>query len=515
MVKAKLDIKKLIHEGKIGSAKAGELLAADQYEHGSILTPSEETALRQTAKDTALLNYYIYGANELTRREAGYMGTITEIDRDLNYFIWYLSEVKQAATIEYREPRILIVTEKRYKEIAQEKHQARAERLYTLVTLYRAIAEDIVFNRADDYRELVTQLDTEAKEGEKQNPKNLYGIELLKQGDDVYKGWTGDDPKYRDYTLADFAEDLPSLHEVVMRELATLYRDKKIPMNPETVPLEAYLTTPIKGEALNQLEIQKLKEWFRQITGWQNPLDTYDQPQYLPSTQSEQQVSATRYQEYAILQNPSDRDMTNGVATPAEIYHERLSTAALWRSFGGERLHDAMDDHNDYALLLAKKFPDTRAAIIRNLKRMTIYNAWRARAGKLLGIDRGDNFIKMTVFYNLDDKFVQYETWRMLYNLDDVLVGIVDPQLRDYIHVVQEGMHPLVGAKEYDNYFFASDKAPKTVEQRVERFKGWIASDKDVAKCLDLIEDMELGTIVSTYKKTLEHVGKIYAEAGV
>lgn len=186
MTTPKIDYRQLIRDGKISDARAGQLIALDNYE-GDILTDSEESTLRRGAKNTTIISEYIRGSNRLLRMEPTYLAAATEIDRDINYIAWALSAIKHTAVVKYAEPAVLVVTEEKYQKISEEKHQARAKRTYSMATLYRAVIEDIIYNRSKQHKAILDKIEKEAQDARNEAKGTdredwLFGLRMLEEG---------------------------------------------------------------------------------------------------------------------------------------------------------------------------------------------------------------------------------------------------------------------------------------------------------------------------------------------
>lgn len=526
MTTPKVDFRALIRDGHISSDRAGQLIALDNYEGGGILTNSEESALRRSTKDTSTLNSYIGGSNRLLRMEGNYLAVVTEIDRDINYIMWGLSAVKHTAVVKYTEPTVVVVTEEKYKKIPQEKHDLRLKRTYKLIVLYRAIVEDMVFNRRSQNLELVKQLEQTAKEGKEGkfgNKGYLYGIDLIAQADDIFLGWVPYNT-HCDFTLADFANDLPEVHTLAISELSRLYKENKLSVDPDNIPLEKYKDTNISGTELEKLDIGRLKEWFWAVEGSNSPLDDYLPDEAALSgltrhksvlgedvvTSDRQDVSiATKYQKYAILQNAKPRDIHNGQYKMDSLWEME------WGPFFGYK-DDYGDDANAVAEAFIKKLQKARNAIILNARLLLVFMAFRQKAGQLLHITKSDGFADRTqTMFNLDNRLEQYELWRNIYQLEDIRFEISDPKAIDYLKRVEKATAPLYDKDNLplvDAYMARGTKHETKLQIRRptnESMRQWLENDDYVTKSYQVIEAMELTFIEKTSDRLLELLREI------
>lgn len=524
MTTPKVDFRQLIRDGKITDDRAGQLIALDNYE-GDILTDSEESTLRRGAKNTSILSDYIKGSNRLLRMEPNFLAAITEIDRDINYISWALSALKHTAVVKYAEPAVLIVTEEKYKNIPKEKYQNRVVRIYNLATLYRALVEDIIFNRRSQHKELVEKLNKDAKDGKEGvfgNENLVYGMDLIHSAGEIYQGWTPYN-SHADYTLADLAIDLPELHSLVMGELRSLYDAKKISVDPDNVKLEKYKDTKITGKELSELDIKRLKDWFWAVEGRDSELDDYgynselsDEPIKINmygedaiTSEQESAIIATKYQKYAILQNPRENEVKDG----------RYKLDFMWEMEAGPFFGYSQDKETNIGEVLISRIKGCRESIILNAKLLTMFSAYRLKAGKLLHIDKADGFIYRTEnMFNLDERYRQYEAWRNIYQLDDIQAQISDPKAIKYLKRVQEVATPL-----YDQKSLETTEV-KMAETRLQVLKAhhptpemtheWLTSDPHVKQGLELIEGMELSGIERVSDRLLDLLREAVKEDG-
>lgn len=503
MTTPKVDFRQLIRDGKISSDRAGQLLALDNYEGGGILTDSDESTLRRGVKDGATLNSYIRGSNRLLRMEITYLAMITEIDRDVNYLMWALSAIKHTAVVKYAEPEVLVVTEEKYKQIPKEKHQLRISRTYNLATLYRAILEDIIYNRKSHHKELLEGIEKYATENRKKakgtdREDYMFGLELIENAAEIYVGWTPYNI-HADFTFADLANDLPELHKLVLDEMRELHKSKKISVDPDKINLEKYKDTPIGGRELDGVTIKQLRSWFTAIEGHNCPLDDYWMGNSLPDDQKESVIISTKYQKYAILQN----------AKPSEIKDGRYKLGFLWELEKGPMFGYSKDKDDEFGEILITRISKVHQTIIFNAKLLTMFIAFRSKAGKLLQIDKGDLFINRTAsLWDLDERFRQYEAWRSIYQLDDIQAQISDPDAITYLQKVQEAAAPLYAPIPYKKQQFGSKEerqnAFRSHHPSTEMTKEWLANDKYVKQGLQLIEDMELTAIERVSDRLLD-----------
>lgn len=514
MTTPKIDYRQLIRDGKITDDRAGQLIALDNYE-GDILTDGEESALRRGVKNTSILSDYISGSNRLLRMEPTYLAAATEIDRDINYLMWALSAIKHTAVVAYKEPEVKIVTEEKYKRLPEEKHQLRKQRTYRLITLYQAIVEDIIYNRRTQHETLIEQLESDAKEGKARGwgeDSNVYGMDLIDNAWEIYDGWSGHEQG--DFTLAHFAEDLPELHVLVMDEMRQLHKQGKLTLDPDSISLEAYKDTKLSGEELDSIDIKRIQQWFTALEGRESPLDDYWQDQFIPKHQQESAIIATKYQKYAIIQNPGERNVEDGF----------FKRDILWKMedgplFGYTREGDkAIDEATGFDKLLLHRLARCRNSIILNAKLITMFVEFRQKAGRLLHIDKSDSFIARSEdTFNLKNRYQQYQAWTSIYQLSDIQAQISDTKALDYLQQVEKAVVPLYDQKSTET------KEAKLGETSININKAdhpsttdtdeWIKQDPYVQRGLAMVEEMTLSNIEQTSDRLLDVLRELLKEA--
>ncbi len=395
MAHIKLDIRALIKNGEMSSDKAGRLIALDNYEPEGVLSAADDRALQQTATDKNTLNHYITGSNLLNRIEPVMATMMTEMNRDVNFLSFLFSSVAYRAVVIDAPKRPTTVSADRYKVITQEKAELRKQRNYTLMLLYRAIVENLVKNRHQEHAALIAELVKEKEEGEKKKAGFHYGISLIENAGEIYSGWFGwEDGKF---TLADFAEDLPKVHSIVMQELRALHVANQITADPDKIDLKEFKNTVVTGEQLAGIDNALLKEWFNTPEGYDNGLD-------------EGLTIAERYQEYAIIQNPMPSMMKDGYYQQDVI--ERIED---------QRYVFATDIDNDL-LDLRRSATAVYSAVYTNLLMACILVPMRLKTGRLLGLERSEVFKERSeTMFNIDSLVNHYRSIRHLYDFEDLM----------------------------------------------------------------------------------------------
>lgn len=403
MTKPKLDIRQMIREGKIDTDKAGQLVALEVYENSGLLKESDVRALRETSKDPRRYNAYMDGVNLVGRLDNTIAGLMTDTQLTTIRIAWALSEIRYTVRTLYQVPPVKIVTPEAYKKLGDEKRERRLKRTYTLMTLYRIVAENIIKNPEGKAQEqAVEQLRKDANpEGGEEGM--LYGIDLIEQGYEIWTGWTAYHDG-QDFTLADLANDLPEYHALVMDVIKGLHNAKQLSIDPESVALDKWHKTPLKGSELAKMTgIKLLDECLNLPESRNNALDEYDDPEDAKTKKRESDLSDRAYfemysQKYAIISRPDlyKRELKNGVLDLTDDIY--LQDYDMWTrprfGYGAlKELSESRDIEEDTALVLLRQ---KRVELIEGLRILLVMHLWRLKAGKLLRIDKGDRFTAQT-----------------------------------------------------------------------------------------------------------------------
>lgn len=543
MTKPKLDIRQMIKDGKIDTVRAGQLVSLEVYENSGMLKESDIRALRETAKDGVLYNSYMDGVNILVKHDNTLKGLYTEARAIVYRMAWALSELRFTVRTVYQEQPVKIVTPEAYQRIGQEKRERRLKRTYTLMTLYRIVAENITKNPNGKAQEqAVEALRKEANPDNKEEGL-IYGIDLIEQGYEIWAGWTAyHDPHSKDgsFTLKDLANDLSEFHALVMDVIQGLHKAKQLSLDPNSVPLDKWHNTPLKGSELGKLTgIKLLDECLNLPESRNNPLDAYDDEGETKNREddiSDRALFEMYSQKYAIISRPDlyKRELKDGVLDLTDdIYlHDfdmwttpRLGYGAL-KNLSKER---GIDDDPNLQFMRHR-----RAELVHYLKLLLVLTKWRERAGELLGIDNGDRFKVWTEAISTGGIYDEYETYRTMYY--NALNGehVTNPEYQQYLELVQETVAPLFDTKDYES-LSNEDKAKlfktKGASDISDYHKNppqeatspyvmhllkdpnalgdkWLAEDKAVQACLSDIENMTLRTIVDTYHNVTDRLVK-------
>ncbi len=540
MTKPKLDIRQMIKEGKIDTARAGQLVALEVYENSGMLKESDLRALRETAKDGTLYNSYMDGVNILVKHDNTLKGLYTEARGIIFRLAWALSELRFTVRTVYQEQPVKIVTPEAYERLGKEKRERRLKRTYTLMTLYRIVAENIVKNPEGKAQEqAVAQLKKDANPEGKETGM-LYGVDLIEQGYEVWAGWTAYH-NGQNFTLKDLAEDLSGFHSVVMDVIQGLHKAKQLSLDPKTVPLDKWHKTPLKGSELAPITGVKLLDSYLNLPeSRSNPLDAYDdegETKQRSDDISDRAIFELYSQKYAIVSRPDlyKRELKDGVLDVTDDIY--LHDFDMWTTprlgYGAlASLSEERGIEGDANLLFMRQ---RRSELIQYLKLLLVLTKWREQAGQLIGIDKGDRFSEWTEAISTGGIYDEYETYRTMYY--NALNGehVTNPDYQKYLELVQETIAPLFDTKGYES-LSDEDKAKLFKTEGASDIKDylknppkeatspyimhllkdpnalgdkWLAEDKIVQACLTDIEDMTLRTIVDTYHKVTDRLVKM------
>lgn len=305
-----------------------------------------------------------------------------------------------------------------------------------------------------------------------------------------------------------------------MDELKSYYASKKISVDPEAVKLEKYKNTPITGKELDNIGIERLKEWFSAIEGADSPLDDYS-PEHnarnkvekatiygLESSVSELTTTATKYQKYAIIQNPRTSQIKDG----------RYTLGFIWEMEAGPFFGYTDEKDGNLADALIKRIAQARRSIILNAKFVTMFNAFRLKTGSLLHIDKTDTFVARTEsVFDLSERYRLYETWRGIYQVEDIQAQIADPDAIKFLQEVGKASLPLYDQSSDEttevSLHTTKLKVLKASHPTPDMTKEWLSKDKFVRKGLEMVEEMTLSNIERTSDRLLDLLREMIKEA--
>jgi hypothetical protein len=545
MTKPKLDIRQMIRDGQITSDKAGQLVALEVYEYNGMLKESDIRALRETAKDKRLYNLYMDGINAIVSNRNAISGISETARLNLMTLKWVLAELRFTVSVYYKAQPVRILTPEAYEREGKEKREKRLKRTYTLMTLYRLYAEALIKTPEDKTEEaLVAQLRKDA------NPKDgaegmLYGIDLIEQGYELWTGWTAYH-KAQDFTLKDLEESLPEAHAHIMTKLKAMYKAKKLSIDPESVPLEKWHKTPLKGSELANLEdVKYIHDCLNIAESRENTLDEYDDEGETKEREdelSERALFEKYNQKYAIISRPYlyKRELKDGVLDLTEdiyshdfdIFTRPIYGYGVTKAYSGKTPTDGDD-------LALKYLTKQKRELEYNLACLLPLTEWRKKAGRLLGVDKGDRFVGDSNVIAPSGLYDDYETIRIMYYGAFNGENVTNPDYLAYVAEIQGKIGAL-----FDNELYTSlsdeDKAklfkdkgasnildfhkspPKDpnslftynlLRDPVQLINDSLASrHKVVSKALALVDSMTLDNIAETYSEIVDLIIPLYKD---
>lgn len=545
MTKPKLNIREMIRSGEIDTARAGQLVALEVYEYSGMLKESDIRALRETAKDKLLYNRYMDGINAIVGNRNAISGISETARLNLTTIKWILAELRFSVRVFYQEQPVKIVTPEAYEREGKQKRERRLKRTYTLMTLYRLLAEALVKTPQDKTEEaLVEQLRKDANpEGGEEGM--LYGIDLIEQGYEIWDGWTAYH-KAQGFTLDQLAEDIPEAHTLIMTKLKALYKAKKLSIDPESVPLDKWHTTPLNGSELANLEeIPYIADCLNVAESRENPLDEYDDEGETKEREgdlSDRAIYEKYTQKYAIISRPYlyKRELKDGILDVTEdIYYQdfNIFTRPLF-GYGVTKVHSGKTptDEDDLALTYLTK---QKRELEYNLACLLPLTEWRLKAGRLLGVHNGDRFKRDSDVISPSNLYDSYEDMRKMYYGAFNGEHVVRPEYQEYVQAVQSKLGALfdkelytklsdedkaklfkaTGASDILDYHKNPPKDPSSIftyhllKDPVKLINDSLANRyKAVSKALALVEAMTLENIEGTYSEIVDLVTPLYKE---
>lgn len=545
MTKPKLNIREMIRSGEIDTAKAGQLVSLEVYEQSDMLKESDLRALRETAKDKLLYNRYMDGINAIVGNRNAISGISETARLNLMTLKWVLAELRFTVSAYYKAQPVRILTPEAYEREGKQKRERRLKRTYTLMTLYRLLAEALIKTPQDKTEEaLVEQLrkDATPEEGE---DGMLYGIDLIEQGYEIWDGWTAYH-KAQGFTLNQLAEDLPEAHALIMTKLKALHKAKKLSIDPESVPLDKWHTTALKGSELASLDgIPYIADCLNIAESRDNPLDEYDDEGETKEREddlSDRALFEKYSQKYAIISRPYlyKRELKDGVLDVTEDIYAHdfdIFTRPLY-GYGVTKLYSGKTptDPDDLAL---KYLTRQKRELEYNLACLLPLTEWRLKAGRLLGINKGDRFTRDSEIISPSNLYDDYNSIRLMYYGAFNGEHVVQPEYQEYVNQIQSKLGVLFdedmyrklsdgdkaklfkteGAPDIFDYHKNPPKDPNSLvtynllKDPVQLINDSLAYRyKVVSKALALVEGMTLDTIASTYSEIVDLVIPLYKD---
>ncbi len=496
MTKPKLNIREMIRSGEIDTAKAGRLLSVHYYDNkNSILTDSDERALRETAKDVKLFNAYMGGGRELKEVEIMLIAMARETELANQRLAWIGAELKYTIETIYTPPRVIAVTEDKYEAIGKEKQERRLKRTYTLTTLYRTLIEGFIkYPEGKDEERILAELKEYPEDA---NEGWIYGIDLIDPNGkgDVIEYWRGWIPyhfnKDKLDTLDKLAQDLPDAHALIMTKLKALYKAKKLSIDPESVPLDKYHETPLKGSELGVIaeDVKYLKELLD--TPEPNLLDDYRDDDETERQADNRYIFEKYRQTYAIIKYPERHKLKDGTLEYDDYFNRPVAYGAR---------EDIKPSSMAYQLPL-ETIKKNRKTVRDNLYIIYVLTQWRLKAGELLGVNKLDNFKALTNNLDPTDILTSYELYRSLL-LDQILrETYILPKYRDYTDEIIRLYAPLT-----DEELLTSDYINKTLEELEQarqdpetKLRELVTESKYIAEALKSVEVMDIHSIGDSF----------------
>ena len=496
MTKPKLNIREMIRSGEIDTARAGQLLSVHYYDNkNSILTDSDERALRETAKDVKLFNAYMGGGRELKEVEIMLIAMARETELANQRLAWIGAELKYTIETIYTPPRVIAVTEDKYEAIGKEKQERRLKRTYTLTTLYRTLIEGFIkYPEGKDEERILADL--------KQYPEDaqegwIYGIDLIDpngKGEPI-EYWSGWIPyhfnKAKLDTLDKLAQDLPEAHAHIMTKLKALHKAKKLSIDPESIPLDKYQETELKGSELGTIaeDVKYLDELLN--TPEPNLLDNYRDKDETERQADRRYIYEKYRQTYAIIKYPERYKLKDGTLE-YDPYHDRPV------AYGARE--DIKPSSMAYLLPL-ETIKKNRKTVRDNLYIIYVLTQWRLKAGELLGVNKLDNFKALTSNLDPTDILTTYELYRSLL-LDQILQETyILPKYRDYTDEIVRLYAPLT-----DEELLTGDYINATLEELKQarkdpesKLRELVTKSKYIAEALKSVEAMDIHTVGDSF----------------
>lgn len=502
MTKPKLNIREMIRNGEIDTAKAGQLVTVKYYTKSNLISDSDETALRETAKDAKLYNAYMAGGRELHEAEIFLVGVSSEAKLGIQKLAWIGAELKHTIDTLYTPPRVIAVTEEGYKRIGKEKRGKRLKRTYTLVTLYRVLAENLIkYPEGKDEEKILADLreyPEDAQEG------YVYGIDLIDpngKGDvaEYWRGWIAyykglsqehDEELGKLETIDELAESIPEAHKVLMTKLEALYKEKKLSIDPNSIPLNQWHKTPLDGSELAKMEgdIKHLSDILNKTEA--TLLDEYKDEGETEEQATNRHIYEKYDQAYAILKDPEENrySVKDGVLQTDSLTRPR----SVW-GYRGDGKYDTVGAKSPLTII-----KENRATIRTNLLIMYAFSQWRKKTGELIGVANTDEFKAMTEQLDAIELYNTYEVYRALL-IDNIVSEIyILPEYRKYTDMIVEAYKPIGDAKDEEKYKGLLYKT-LPMQELYDTIEAVYKRDKYVAEALKVLDNMTIYNIKDSF----------------
>jgi len=515
MTKPKLNIREMIRSGEIDTAKAGQLVTIESYTGDGLLSESDIRALRDTAKDAKLYNAYMHGGKELRDTELLLTAISAEAKLGIQKLAWIGAELKYTIETYYTPPRVVAMTEEAYKRLGKDKRERRLKRTYTLVTLYRIIAENFIYNE-DKLSETEQKAVKKAKEyPEEAQEGYLYGLDLIdsRKGEPIeyWRGWipyyNGISQEYDEElpnldTIDKLEEEIPEIHSLIVGAVRYLYKEKKLDIpDPNTTPLNQWHKTPIKGSELAKIEenLPYLQDILNRPE--YSLLDDYKDEGESIEQAHNRSIFEHYKQAYSILKNPEKHRLKDGMLDIMDSLDRPLAWGLLPEREGKVG-----------AKMPLETIKNNRQAINNNLHILYAFSQWRLKAGRLLGVDKTDRFKDTTDSLDAIELYNAYEVHRKLLTEHILSETYILPEFQSYTDEILKAYQPLGDGqealtKELLHKTGAMDEVNATV---ASVFKG----NPSVAKALELLDDMTIYNIEASFYTFRDAIKPLFSNRG-
>jgi hypothetical protein len=478
----------MIRSGEINTARAGQLVTLDMYTGDNLLKDSDVRALRDTAKDTRLYNAYMHGGKELRDSEILLISMAGDAKLGIQKLAWIGAELKYTIESLYTPPRVMAVTDEGYERIGKEKRGRRLKRTYTLTTLYRTLAENLITHPETKAEEQAVAKLNEDATPEGAETGMCYGIDLINGKGDVIEWWRGWIPYYdrpKD-TIANLAEEIPEAHALIMERLQALYKAKKLSIDPKSIPLAKYHDTPLKGSELADMEgdIKYLQDLLNRTE--YSLLDDYKDEGETEELAKNRCIFEHYQQAYAIIKDPKQHRIKDGVLELSSI-----DRPLSWGYQGADK-NDTMSAKAPLEII-----KNNREAVNSNLHILYAFGQWRLKAGQLLGVDKSDRFKELSDSLDAIELYNSYEVYRRLLVEHILSETYILPEFKDYTDELVRAYQPLGDGREALTQELLNKRG--AMDEVVTTVANFYESNKHVTKALKLIETMDIYNLENSF----------------
>jgi hypothetical protein len=482
----------MIRSGEINTARAGQLVTLDMYTGDNLLKDSDVRALRETAKDARLYNAYMHGGKGLRDSDIFLIAMAGDAKLGIQKLAWIGAELKYTIESLYTPPRVMAVTDEGYERIGKEKQGRRLKRTYTLTTLYRTLAENLI--KYPETKAVEQVLANTRKKPETLQEGYVYGTDLIDPDGkgDVIEYWRGWIPyhfnKEKLDTITDLAEEIPEAHAYIMERLQALYKAKKLTVDPESVPLDKYHETPLKGSELAGMEgdIKHLSDLLNRPE--HSLLDDYKDEGETEEQAENRSIFEEYKQAYAIIKNPKQHRTKDGVLDLSS-----LDRPLSWGYQGADK-DDGMSAKAPLEII-----KNNREAVNSNLHILYAFGQWRLKAGQLLGVDKSDRFKELSDSLDAIELYNSYEVYRRLLVEHILSQTYILPEFKDYTDEIVQAYQPLGDGETALTQELLNRRGAGAMDEVVKTVANFYENNKHVAKALKLIETMDIYNLEDSF----------------